>query len=301
MEKFMWTRAELKRSAKQTMSRSYWKCVLASLILAVATGVVRIGGVSIAASTVAGWVSEGFSQLTGTPEVSVDLMSSALGSFVVIGLLLFAFVRFVISILEIVIQIFLLHPLEVGGQSFYINNRAGDDSLKTLGKGFAVNYLNVVKTMFLRQLFTALWTILFIIPGIIKSYEYRMIPYILAENPKMDSREAFRLSREMMKGQKWRSFVLDLSFLGWQILSCFTLGILNVFYVAPYKDNTNVELYSVLKDGTFGGGQGMQGQAAASWEAAGNFETSDTAASANVYGGSEEGNTDSSAENDGVQ
>lgn len=283
------------------MSRSYWKCVLASLILAVATGVVRIGGVSIAASTVAGWVSEGFSQLTGTPEVSVDLMSSALGSFVVIGLILFAFVRFVISILEIVIQIFLLHPLEVGGQSFYINNRAGDDSLKTLGKGFAVNYLNVVKTMFLRQLFTALWTILFIIPGIIKSYEYRMIPYILAENPKMDSREAFRLSREMMKGQKWRSFVLDLSFLGWQILSCFTLGILNVFYVAPYKDNTNVELYSVLKDGTFGGGQGMQNQAAASWEAVGNFETSDGAASANVYGGSEEGSADSNAENDGVQ
>ncbi len=294
MEKSMWTRAELKRNAKQTMSRSYWKCVLASLILAVATGVVRIGGVSIAASTVAGWVSEGFSQLTGTPEVNVDLMSSALGSFVVIGLILFAFVRFVISILEIVIQIFLLHPLEVGGQSFYINNRAGDDSLKTLGKGFAVNYLNVVKTMFLRQLFTALWTILFIIPGIIKSYEYRMIPYILAENPKMDSREAFRLSREMMKGQKWRSFVLDLSFLGWQILSCFTLGILNVFYVAPYKDNTNVELYSALKDGTFGGGQSMQNQAAASWEAAGNYETSADAASA-------ESNADNSAENGSVQ
>ena len=118
---------------------------------------------------------------------------------------------------------------------------------------FSNGYMNVVKTMFLRGLFTFLWTLLFIIPGIIKGYEYRMIPYILAENPGIDSREAFAVSKQMMDGNKWAAFVLDLSFLGWQILSVFTCGILSVFYVNPYVYMTNAELYVALKEITFGG------------------------------------------------
>ena len=66
-------------------------------------------------------------------------------------------------------------------------------------------------------------------PGIIKSYEYRMIPYILAENPSINWREAFRLSKAMMDGQKWNTFVLDLSFIGWDLLSAVTGGLLGLF------------------------------------------------------------------------
>lgn len=80
-----------------------------------------------------------------------------------------------------------------------------------------------------------------------------MIPYILAENPGIDSREAFAVSKQMMDGNKWAAFVLDLSFLGWQILSVFTCGILSVFYVNPYVYMTNAELYVALKEITFGG------------------------------------------------
>lgn len=74
-----------------------------------------------------------------------------------------------------------------------------------------------------------------------------MIPYILAENPKIQRKKAFKLSKEMMKGNKWKTFILDLSFLGWELLSIFTFGLLNIFYINPYKVATAVELYEVLK------------------------------------------------------
>ena len=110
-------------------------------------------------------------------------------------------------------------------------------------------------TMFLRQLFTFLWSLLFVIPGIIKSYEYRMIPFILAENPDTPYKDAFEMSKKMMMGNKWDAFVLDLSFIGWFILTAITCGILGVFYVNPYKYMTDAELYVALKEITFGNGQ----------------------------------------------
>ena len=112
------------------------------------------------------------------------------------------------------------------------------------------NYLEIVKTMFLRDIFTFLWTLLFIIPGIVKAYEYRMIPYLLADDPTMTKDRAFAESRAMMRGNKWRAFVLDLSFLGWHILSVFTLGILELFYVAPYEFMADAALYESLRYGT---------------------------------------------------
>jgi uncharacterized membrane protein len=83
----------------------------------------------------------------------------------------------------------------------------------------------------------------------VKAYEYRMIPYILAENPHMSKKEVFAASKSMMIGNKWKAFVLDLSFLGWHILSVFTVGILELFYVAPYMYATNAALYEALAYG----------------------------------------------------
>ena len=92
-----------------------------------------------------------------------------------------------------------------------------------------------------------MWSLLFIIPGVIKGYEYRMIPYLLAENPALSKKEAFALSKQMMDGEKFNAWVLDLSFIGWNILSAFTCCILAIFYVAPYQNLTNAQLYAVLK------------------------------------------------------
>ena len=101
--------------------------------------------------------------------------------------------------------------------------------------------------MFLRNIYNALWY-LTIIGGVIKTYEYRMIPYIIAEHPKIKRKEAFKLSKQMMKGNKWRTFVLDLSFFGWNLLSVLTFGLLSLLYVNPYNSATFAELYSYLRE-----------------------------------------------------
>ena len=122
----------------------------------------------------------------------------------------------------------------------------GNANVKEVAFAYDNNYKNVAKTLFFRDLYITLWTLLFIIPGIVKSYEYRMMPYLLAENPAMPKEQAFAISKQMMDGQKWDVFVLDLSFLGWNILSIFTMGILSIFYVTPYINMTNAALYESL-------------------------------------------------------
>ena len=74
-----------------------------------------------------------------------------------------------------------------------------------------------------------------------------MVPYILAENPGMNSQDAFMISRRMMMGQKFDVFVLDLSFIGWHILSAISFGLAGIFFVQPYYQSVFAQLYSVNK------------------------------------------------------
>ena len=111
----------------------------------------------------------------------------------------------------------------------------------------------IIKILFFRDLYLFLW---FLIPiagcvmVIIKGYEYKMIPYLLAENPELTKDEAFEMSKEMMHGQKWSAFGLDLSFIGWILLTIITFGILGIFYVSPYIYSTHAALYDTLKEET---------------------------------------------------
>ena len=154
----------------------------------------------------------------------------------------------VILLFGSVIKIFVLNPLEAGCQYFLLRNATGESNLGDIGFGFTPDYWRNVKTLFLRDLFRFLWGLLLIVPGIIKRYAYRMAPYILADHPELSGTEVLTLSRQMMDGHKWRTFVLDLSFLGWNILSALTFGLLGVFYVNPYRCCTNAELYRELKN-----------------------------------------------------
>ena len=101
--------------------------------------------------------------------------------------------------------------------------------------------------MFLKSLFTFLWGLLFIIPGIIKSYSYKMVPYILADNPGISATEAITRSREMMNGNKGKAFLLDLSFFWWILLGIITCGLVGVFWTNPYIASTHAALYEELK------------------------------------------------------
>lgn len=231
----MWTRAELKENAKKYFKFNYWKMVLVALVMSMVGGG---GGSSISTRTI---------QQANTD--SYDHISSAeLAGFFVGFMVIFL----VIMVIVWALSAFLFNPLQVGGQRFFVVSHYQKAELGELGYAFSNSYMNVVKTMFLRQLYIFLWTLLFIVPGIIKSYEYLMVPYILAENPGIDSKEAFAMSKQMMDGNKWSAFVLQLSFYGWILLSVLTCGILSIFYVNPYMLMTNAELYVALKEITYG-------------------------------------------------
>ncbi|MCL2252878.1 MAG: DUF975 family protein [Lachnospiraceae bacterium] len=232
-DNFMWTRVELKNNAKIVFSQNYWKSVLVAILTTISTGGFGSGSGSSSSS--------GSSSFSGGASDNHVGIAPPLVIFMILGIVL------AILALTLGLAIFVFGPLEVSCRRFFIFARTAPGNLSQLSFAFKKAYMNIVKIQFLRGLFTLGWTLLFIIPGIIKGLEYRMIPYILAENPEISSVEAFNRSREMMTGHKWNAFVLDLSFLGWHILGLFTCFILTIFYVNPYQQLTNAELYEALK------------------------------------------------------
>lgn len=124
--------------------------------------------------------------------------------------------------------------------------RVSLDGRSGLFSGFE-QFGDLFVAFFTTNLFIFLWSLLFLVPGIIKSYEWALVPYLLAENPRIKGSEARDLSAQMMDGHKMELFVLQLSFLGWWILSALTFGLLAVFYVSPYYAITVCDYYENLK------------------------------------------------------
>ena len=233
----MFNRKALKANAKVSFKGNYWRSVAAGLVSLIAAGGAFVGSCNLTANNVDSTNVELTNQVANfTPH---EL-------FVVFGSVAAVFGIF--CILSSIIKIFLLNPLGVGANKFFVKNSANkEEKLGTVGDGFKVNYLRNVGTLFLTELYTVLWTLLLIVPGIVKGYSYRMVPYILADRPELNHKEAITLSRQMMNGNKWKTFVLDLSFLGWAILDALTLGIVGIFYANPYMEHTYAELYLSLK------------------------------------------------------
>ncbi|MBR3081245.1 MAG: DUF975 family protein [Clostridiales bacterium] len=162
--------------------------------------------------------------------------------FVVFGIIIVF-----ICIIGTLIDIFVINPVRVGGYNFFNNQHDGTSKFTNIFGGFAHgHYKASVRNMFLKGLYEALWSMLFIIPGIIKSYSYWMVPYITAANPNLSASRAFEISKKTMNGDKWHTFVLQLSFIGWDLLALLTFGV-GYYFLAPYKETTYAELYATLK------------------------------------------------------
>lgn len=245
----MWNRIQLKERGKIAFQRNYWKCVLVAFVMMIALG----GSSAVSSGTIRqrfdinytindnghvfGYYSEHGSHTYGVP--------------LIVYIMIFMTVL-MIAVISALVNILICMPIEVGGCRFFMENTSYPSSPDRLGYAFKKGfYGKVVLTLFLRQLYIFLWTLLFIVPGFIKAYEYRLVPYLLADDPNMPRQDAFRISREMMDGNKWAAFVLDLSFFGWEILSACTCGILGIFYVNPYVYATNTELFLELKNQYF--------------------------------------------------
>lgn len=146
------------------------------------------------------------------------------------------------------ISVLLVLPLTVAYASFTM--RIYKDETGDIGGMFKAgftNYWHNVGGMLFMELFTFLWTLLFIVPGIIKAIAYSMTPYILTDLPSVTTTNALKISMKMTKGYKGKIFVMFLSFIGWSILSALTGGILAVFYTGPYMSTSFAGLYVELK------------------------------------------------------
>ncbi|MDO4566745.1 MAG: DUF975 family protein, partial [Oscillospiraceae bacterium] len=107
-------------------------------------------------------------------------------------------------------------------------------------------YMQIVKSMFAMSIRVFLWSLLLIVPGVIKAYQYWMVPYILAENPGIDKDRALEISTRTTQGEKMNIFVLQLSFIGWMLLGAIACGV-GVLFVGPYPEATYAELYAALR------------------------------------------------------
>ena len=224
----MWNRAELKMRGNMAFKKNYVSAVVVALLMGI------FGTVSGESS--ARRVSE-----------NSDIYS---GNLFNVGMItgLLAGIATVVILIVLVAKVFVGNLLKMGGYRFFILNQTAQPGIGTLLDGFrSGHYVNIVLTMFLRDLFTTLWSLLLVVPGIVKHYESLMVPYIIAENPAMDYKEAFQISKQMMDGEKMEAFIMDLSFLGWYLLSAVTCGLLAIFYVNPYVQASFAEMYTFNK------------------------------------------------------
>lgn len=165
-----------------------------------------------------------------TPELKGFIIGGAV--YIIIIALVFAVIYFVLGSI-----------IKVGYSKFNLDlvDRTREPEIGTLFSYFG-NWKTTAMAELLQTVYVLLWSLLFIIPGIIASYSYAMTGYILAENPEMNPSEAIARSKEMMSGNRWRLFCLQFSFIGWSILSSLTLGIGNL-WLTPYRQAATAAFY----------------------------------------------------------
>ena len=231
--------SEIKTKGRTAFKANYWRCVVAAILLVLLVGGTAASGTGNAQNTVNELTPEQQSlvdTINNMPEDMTRTMAAALVSAVA-----------AVTVIGIVLRIFVFNPLKVGCYRFFLKN--ADDASTSLGvikEGFG-GYGHVFATLFLTDLFTFLWSLLLVIPGIIAAYSYRLVPYIIKDHPELSAMEVIRKSKELMKGNKWKAFLLDLSFIGWFLLGAITLGLVNVFWTNPYSESANAVFYNDLK------------------------------------------------------
>lgn len=244
----MWNRESIKNYAKDFLRKHYWKAFLVCLIVAILTANSSGTGNQVKISD-RYYENQMISRLENKVAIEFE---NPISRFIIKGfnrspVFFISWAALpIIIILFIVLLITIGYALEVGKNRFFLRGFKDDVNVGNLFSTFnSMEYWGIIKTQFIRGLYNFLWSLLLIIPGIIKSYEYRMVPYILSEEPNLPANEVIRRSREMTEGHKMDMFILDLSFFGWYILGAIFFGIGGIF-VNPYKEATIARLYNIL-------------------------------------------------------
>lgn len=234
----MITREKLKTDAKSVLSSTYWMSFASQFI--VSTAVSAITSVVIVAVYV---LVIALQMVIAVPValISQDETATVLATLLSPGGLIIFGAAFALNV-------FVSFPAQVGLHYFYIKSRSTlKPDIGDIFMLFKTNYKNTVYTMFMTTIRIFLWSLLFTIPGIIKSLEYWMVAYILAENPNINYKRALEISSKTMNGEKAFAFVLGLSFIGWIMLCMLTWG-MGTLFLTPYISATYTEYYMYLKN-----------------------------------------------------
>lgn len=222
----MWTCSLLKGNARQALSGRYWRSFWVCLVVALVSG--------------------GYATTNLRFDYSLDDLYGIFDSLTPYVATIFLVAALVGALLGFFWMAFIVSPLSVGSCRYFMESRQAPAPFRTLFSVFQTPYLNVVKVQFLTNLKISLGMLLLLIPGIYWSYCYTLVPYLLAENPYLSTTRAMELSQELMYGEKFHFFVLQLSFIGWDLLCMVTFGI-GFYFLAPYKNTTYAEFYAAMR------------------------------------------------------
>ena len=227
--------SDFRRTARECLKGRWITAVIVGLVASLLGGISSTGAFSIDYDFSASSLSL---DLAGKTIFSTSGLSPELQALLVGGV-----IHMAVMIILISLVLFLLGSvIEIGYSRFNLELVDGAGAgIEDLFAYFR-DWKNAAATRILKTLYIALWTFVFVIPGIVASYSYAMTGYILAENPELTAGEAIRLSKEMMRGNRWRLFCLQFSFIGWDILASFTLGVGNLFLRA-YKSAAEAAFY----------------------------------------------------------
>lgn len=212
--------SELRLKARASLYRNYWPAVGAAFVASIFGALIS----SASARSEINWQQE-FETL---PQSIKGILMAIIATVGTISL----------------VKMILGGVIQIGYADYLLKQQDGDIcSVKDLFSKFD-NFGQGFLQKFLCDLYIFLWSLLFVIPGIIKGLAYSMTPFLMAENPELTAREAIKLSQQKMEGHKWELFCLMVSFIGWEILAILTAGIgyiflypyLNAAYAAFYRD-----------------------------------------------------------------
>lgn len=226
-------RSQMKEAAKARMRGFLPRAIVVSLIGILLGAMEASGGFNINFSTSDSSSTEGDAAL---------FAYFAEAMLPIILLVLFGTIVF-----SLAYAIFFANILNVGINGWFLRYCRGEyPEIADIFHAFK-NYGANLKATLLRDIYILLWSLLFLVPGIVKSYAYCLVSYLMHDNPRLSASEALRLSEKMMDGWKLEAFVLDWSFFGWHILSGFTCGILGIVYVTPYEYTSRAYFYDTVK------------------------------------------------------
>ncbi|NMM66023.1 DUF975 family protein [Clostridium sp. P21] len=212
----------LRKSSREQLKGNWGKCILLCFLFSLITG-----------------LPETINSITNI-NAKANILLGADPSEIISGII-------IRGIICVIITLVLCGPFTFGLASCFMKLvRKEPFRFENLFDGFQ-HFVSTIVLTLLETLFMFLWSLLFIIPGIIAYYRYSMAFYILNDNPEIGALEALSRSKQMMAGYKWKLFCLYFSFIGWGIVSCITLGI-GLFWLIPYINTSIANFYENLKN-----------------------------------------------------